>query len=63
MVGSIFQKLLIDELGIWTVGAKSNLMGEMCNFANLVHIIKVVWVSTIPRAAINIPVIKMIRKY
>ena len=34
-------------------------MGEICNFANLVLIIKVVWVSTIPRQAINTPVIKM----
>ena len=48
MVGSIFQKLL-TELGIRTADAECHLMGEMCNFANLVLIITVVWVSTIPR--------------
>ena len=35
MVGSIFRKLL-TELGIQTEDAQCNLMGEMCNFANLV---------------------------
>ena len=60
MVRSIFRKLL-TELGIRTEDAECNLMGEMCNFANLVHIIKVVWVSirTIPRQAINTPVITL----
>ena len=52
MVGSIFQKML-KEPGIRTEDAKCNLMGEMCNFANLVLIIKVVWVGTITRQAIN----------
>ena len=60
MVGSMFQKFLID-LGIRTEDAECNLIGEMCNFANLVLIIKVVWLSTILRQAINIPVIKMIQ--
>ena len=62
MVGSIFRKLL-TELGIRTEDAECNLMGERCNFANLVHIIKVVWESTIQRQAINTPVIKMISQY
>ena len=55
MVGSIFQKLL-TELGLRTEDAECNLMGEICNFANLVLIIKVVWVSTISRQAIDTPV-------
>ena len=60
MVGSIFQTLF-TELGIRTEDGECNLMGEMFNFANLVLIIKVVWVSTIPREAINTSVIKMIQ--
>ena len=62
MVGSIFRKF-VTELGIRTEDVKCNLMGEMYNFANLVLIIKVVWVSTIQRQAINTPVIKMIIQY
>ena len=62
MVRSIFQKLF-TELGKGTEDAESILMGEMCNFANLVLIIKAVWVSTISRQAINIPVIKMMSQY
>ena len=50
---------MLTELGIQTEDAKCNIMGEICNFANLVRIIKVVWVSTIPRQAINTPVIKI----
>ena len=56
MVGSISRKLL-TELGILTEGAKCNLMGDTCNFVIFVLIIKVVWVSTIPRQAFNTPVI------
>ena len=52
MVGSISHKLL-TELGIGTAEAECKLMGDICNFVNLVLIIKVVWVSTIPRQAIN----------
>ena len=55
MVGSISGKLL-TELRIRTEG-ECKLMGNKCNFVNLVLIINVVWVSTIPRQAINIPVI------
>ena len=62
MVGSIFLKLL-TELGIQTEDAECNMIGETCNFANVVLIIKVVWVRTIPRHAINTPVIKMIIQY
>ena len=60
MVGSLFQNFL-TELGVRTEDAECYPMGEMFNFANLVLIIKVVWVSTIPRKAINTPVIKMIQ--
>ena len=60
MVESIFRKF-VTELGIRTEDAKCNLMGEMFSFTNLVIIIKVVRVSTIPRQAINTPVIKMIQ--
>ena len=42
MVGSIFRKLL-TEIGIRTNDAKCNLMEVMCNFTNLVLILKVVW--------------------
>ena len=56
MVGSISRKLL-TELGI-REDAECKLMGDKCNFVNLVLIIKVVWVSTIPRQAIDTPVIK-----
>ena len=62
MVGSIFRKLL-TELGIRTEVAECKLIGEICNFVNLVLIIKVVWVSTIPRQAIDTPVIKMTSQY
>ena len=62
MVGSIFWKLL-TELGKRTEDAKCNQMGKMCIFSNLVLIIKVVWVSTIPRQRINTPFIKMISQY
>ena len=58
IVGSIFRKLL-TELGRRIVDAECNLMGEMSNFANLVLIIKVVWVGSIPRQAINTLVIKI----
>ena len=54
MVGSISGTLL-TELRIGTEG-ECKLMGNKCNFVNLVLIINVVWVSTIPRQAINIPV-------
>ena len=62
MVGCIFRKLL-TELGIRTNDTECNLMREICNFANLVLIIKVVWVSNIPKQAINTPVIKMTNQY
>ena len=62
MVGSIFRKLLI-ELGIGIEDTKCNLMGEMCNFDNLVLIIKVVWYRYLPKTSINTPVIKMISQY
>ena len=52
MVGSISRKLL-TELGIRTEDAECKIMGETCNFVNIVLIIKVVWVSTIPRLAID----------
>ena len=62
MVGSIFENLL-TELGIQIECVECKLMGEMCHFANLVLIIKVVWVSTNPRQAINTPVVTMISHY
>ena len=62
MVGSISQKLL-TELGIRTEDAECKLTGDKCNFVNLVLIIKVVWVSTIPRQEINTPVIKITSQY
>ena len=58
MVGSISRKLL-TELGIPTEDAKCKLMGDICNFVNLVLIIKVVRVSTIPRQSIDTTVIKI----
>ena len=58
MVGSMFRKLL-KELGIQTEDAKCNLIVEMSNFAHLDLIIKVVWVGTIPRQAMD----KMISQY
>ena len=61
MVGSISQKLL-TELGIRTEDTESKLVGDTCIFFICVRIIKVVWVSTIPRQAINTPVIKMTSK-
>ena len=62
MVGSISRKLL-TELGIRTEDAECKLMGEICNFGNLVLITQVVWASTIPRQAIDTPVIKMTSQY
>ena len=62
MVGSISRKLL-TELGIRTEDAECKLMGDKCNFVNLFLIIQVVWVSTIPRQAIDTPVIKMTSQY
>ena len=60
MVGSISRKLL-TELGIRTEDAECKLMGDKCNFVILS--LKVMWVSTIPRQAINTPVIKMTSQY
>ena len=62
MVGSISRKL-ITKLGIRTEDAKCKLMGDICNFVNLVLIIKVGWVSTIPRHAIGTPVIMVTSQY
>ena len=62
MVGSISLKLL-TEVGIRTEDAKCKLMGDKCKFVNFVLIIKAVWVNTIPRQAIDTPVIKMTRQY
>ena len=62
MVGSISQKLL-TELGIQTEDAECKLMGDKCNFVNFVLIIKVMWVNTIQRQAINTLVIKMTSQY
>ena len=62
MVGSITRNLL-TELGIRTEDAKCKIMGDKCNFVNLVLIIKVVWVSTILRQVIDTPVIKMTSQY
>ena len=58
MVGSISRKLL-TELGIRTEDAGSKLMEDKFNFVIFILIIKVLWVGTIPRQAINTPVIKM----
>ena len=62
MVGSISRKLL-TELRIRKEDAECKLMGGKCNFVNFVPVIKVVWVSTIPRQAIDTPVIKMKSQY
>ena len=62
MVVRISLKLL-TELGILTEDAKCKLMGDKCNFVIFVLIIKVVWVSIIPRQAINTPVVKMRSQY
>ena len=62
MVGSISRKLL-TELGIRTENAECNLMGDKCNLLFLFLSLKVVWVSTIPRQAINTAVIKMTSQY
>ena len=51
-MGSIFQKEL-TKLGIQTEDSECYLMEEIFNFANLVLIIKFVWVSTIRRLAIK----------
>ena len=63
MVGSISRKLL-TELGRRTEDAECKLMGDIyiIYFVNLVLIIKVVWVITIQRQAIDTPVIKMTSK-
>ena len=55
MVGSISRKLL-TELGIGTEDAECKLMGDKSNFFIFYLSLKVVWVSTIPRQAINTPV-------
>ena len=62
MVGNI-SRILLTELGLRTGDAECKLMGDKCNFANFVLIIKVVWVRTIPRQAIDIPVIKITSQY
>ena len=62
MVGSISQKLL-TELEILTEDTECRLMGDKCNFVIFVLIIRVVWVSTIPRQAINTLVIKRTSQY
>ena len=62
MVGSISRKLL-TELRIRTEDPEYKLMGDKCIFVIFVLIIKVVWVSTIPRQAINTLVIKMTSQY
>ena len=62
IVGRISRKLL-TELGIQTEDAECKLMGNKCNFVNFVLIIKVVLVSSIPRQAIDTPVIKMTSLY
>ena len=62
MVGSIPRKLL-TELGIRTEDAECKLMGDKCNFVIFILSIKVVWVSNIPRQAINTPAIKMTSQY
>ena len=62
MVGSISRKLL-TELGIRTEDAECKLMGDKCNLLFSFLSLKVVWVSTIPRQAINTPVIKMTSQY
>ena len=62
MVESISQNLL-KGLGMRTEDAECKLMGEICYFVTLVFIIKSVWVSTIPRQAIDTLVIKMTSQY
>ena len=62
MVGNA-SRILLTKLGIRTEDAESNLMGAICNVANLVLIIKVVWVSSIPRQAIDTPVKRMTSQY
>ena len=62
MVGSISRKLF-TELGIRTEDAECKLIGDICNFVNLVLIIEVVCVSTIPRQAIDTPIIKIRSQY
>ena len=62
IVGSISQKLLTEQ-EIRTEDAECKLMGDKFHFVIFVLIIKVVWVSTIPRQAINTPVIKMTSQY
>ena len=46
-----------------TEDAECKLMGDKFNFVIFVLIIKVVWVSTIPRQAINTQVTKMTSQY
>ena len=62
MVGSISRKWL-TELRIRTEDAECKLMGDKYNFVNFVLNIKVVWVSTIPRQAIDTSVIKITSQY
>ena len=62
LVGSISRKLLTEQ-GIQTKDAKCKLIGDTCNLVNLVLIIKVVLVNTIPRQAIDTPVVKMTSQY
>ena len=59
-MGSILRKFL-TEVVIKTENVECNLMGETFNLANLVLIIKVTWVSTIPRQVINTSIIKIIQ--
>ena len=44
-----YSEKLLPEPGKRTEDAECNLTGEVCNLANYVLILKVVWVSTIPR--------------
>ena len=56
-------RILLTESGIQTEDTECKLMGDKCYFVIFVLIIKVVRESTIPRQAINTPVIKMKSKY
>ena len=62
MVGSISRKLL-TELGIRTEDAEYKLMQINVILLFSFLSLKVVWVSNIPRQAINTPVIKMTSQY
>ena len=64
--GLVYFLIIGDPRGDNLMGteyAECKLMGDKCNFVNLVFIIKVVWVSTIPRQAINTPVIRITSQY